>query len=44
MPRQAMHPGSRYPVEAVLELLGSGMSFDETLGDHPDLEREDISR
>ncbi len=34
--------GLRYPVESVLELLGSGMSSEEILGDYPDLEREDI--
>lgn len=34
--------GLRYPVEFVLELLGSGMSFDEILQDYEDLEREDI--
>lgn len=34
--------GLRYPVESVLELLASGMRDEEILGDHPDLEREDI--
>jgi len=34
--------GLRYPVESVLELLGSGMSSEEILGDYPDLERDDI--
>lgn len=34
--------GLRYPVETILELLSSGMSHDEILGDYPDLEREDI--
>jgi uncharacterized protein (DUF433 family) len=32
----------RYPVEMILDLLGAGMSFDEVLGDYPDLEREDL--
>ena len=32
----------RYPVESILELLGSGMTFDEILADYDDLEREDL--
>ena len=34
--------GLRYPVETVLELLGSGMTVKEILADYEDLEREDI--
>ena len=34
--------GLRYPVEMILELLSSGMSFEEILADYEDLEREDI--
>jgi uncharacterized protein (DUF433 family) len=34
--------GLRYPVEMLLELLSSGMSFDEILADYPDLERDDL--
>jgi uncharacterized protein (DUF433 family) len=34
--------GLRYPVESILELLSSGMSYEEILADYPDLEREDI--
>lgn len=34
--------GLRYPVEFILELLGSGMSFTEILSDYDDLEYEDI--
>lgn len=34
--------GLRYPVETILELLSSGMSFEEILGDYEDLEREDL--
>jgi uncharacterized protein (DUF433 family) len=34
--------GLRYPVETILELLSSGMSTDDILGDYEDLEREDI--
>jgi uncharacterized protein (DUF433 family) len=32
----------RWPVEVVLDLVSSGMSVDEILADHPELEREDI--
>lgn len=32
----------RWPVEVVLDLVASGMSIDEILADHPELEREDI--
>jgi len=32
----------RYPVEMVLDLLSSGMSQDEILGDYPALEPADI--
>jgi len=34
--------GLRYPVEFLLDLLGSGMTFEEILGDYPDLERDDL--
>ena len=34
--------GLRYPVEMILELLGSGMSMEEILEDYEDLERDDI--
>ena len=34
--------GLRYPVEMILELLSSGMTPEEILGDYEDLEREDI--
>ena len=34
--------GMRWPVEAVLDLLGSGMTTDEILADHPELELADI--
>ena len=34
--------GLRYPVEMILELLGSGMSQDEILEDYEDLKKEDI--
>lgn len=32
----------RYPVENLLELLASGMTIDEIVEDHPDLERDDL--
>lgn len=32
----------RYPVEVILELLGSGMTLEEILVDYDDLEREDV--
>lgn len=34
--------GLRYPVESLLELLASGMTIDEVVDDHPDLERDDL--
>ena len=34
--------GLRYPVESLLELLASGMTFEELLDDYPDLENEDL--
>jgi uncharacterized protein (DUF433 family) len=34
--------GLRSPVEFLLELLASGMTIDEVIADHPDLERDDL--
>jgi uncharacterized protein (DUF433 family) len=34
--------GMRWPVEVVIDLLGSGMSIEQITEDHPELEREDI--
>lgn len=34
--------GMRWPVSVLLDLLGSGMSFEEIIFDHPELEAEDI--
>jgi uncharacterized protein (DUF433 family) len=34
--------GLRYPVQTLLELLSSGMTFDEILADYEDLERDDL--
>ena len=32
----------RWPVEVILDLLGSGMSIEEIIEDHPELEKQDI--
>ncbi len=32
----------RWPVEVIIDLLGSGMTIEEILDDHKELEREDI--
>lgn len=32
----------RYPVEIMLDLIGSRMTFEEILEDYPDLERDDL--
>lgn len=34
--------GMRWPVEVVIDMLGSGMTMEEILDDHKELEREDI--
>jgi uncharacterized protein (DUF433 family) len=34
--------GLRYPVESLLEHLASGMTIEEVIADHPDLERDDL--
>ena len=34
--------GLRYPVENLLDLLASGMTIEEIIDDHPDLERDDL--
>ncbi|MCB0589063.1 MAG: DUF433 domain-containing protein [Phaeodactylibacter sp.] len=34
--------GLRYPIENLLELMASGMTFDEILEDYEDLELEDL--
>jgi uncharacterized protein (DUF433 family) len=33
----------RYPVELILDLLSSGMTFEEIIDDYPELEKEDLS-
>ena len=34
--------GMRWPVEFILGLLGSGMTIEEVVEDHPELMREDV--
>jgi uncharacterized protein (DUF433 family) len=34
--------GMRWPVEVILDMVSSEMTFEEILEDHPELEREDI--
>lgn len=34
--------GLRYPVESLIELLASGMTIEQVMADHPDLERDDL--
>jgi uncharacterized protein (DUF433 family) len=34
--------GMRWPVEVVIDMLGSGMLSEQILTDHPELEKEDI--
>ncbi len=34
--------GLRYPVASLLELLASGMTIEQIIEDHPDLERDDL--
>ncbi|GAB2647456.1 DUF433 domain-containing protein [Emticicia sp. W12TSBA100-4] len=34
--------GMRWTVEIIIDLLGSGMSINEIIEDHPELEKEDI--
>jgi len=34
--------GMRWPVEIIIDMLGAGMTNDQILEDHPELEKEDI--
>ncbi len=34
--------GMRWPIEVIIDLIASGMSFDEIINDHPELVKEDI--
>jgi uncharacterized protein (DUF433 family) len=32
----------RWPVEVIIDLIASGMSFNDIIADHPELEKDDI--
>jgi uncharacterized protein (DUF433 family) len=32
----------RWPVEVIIDLIAAGMSFDDIISDHPELEKDDI--
>lgn len=32
----------RWPVEVIIDMLGSGMTIEQIVEDHPELEREDL--
>ena len=32
----------RWPVEVIIDLIASGMSFEQIISDHPELEKDDI--
>lgn len=34
--------GMRWPVEVILDMLSSGMTSEQIITDHPELEKEDI--
>lgn len=34
--------GMRWPVEVIIDMLSSGMSTEEIINDHPELEKEDV--
>lgn len=34
--------GMRWPVEVILDMLGSGMTTEDIISDHPELQKEDI--
>jgi len=34
--------GMRWPVEVIIDLIGSGMTIEQIIEDHPELEKEDI--
>ncbi|HEY5326165.1 MAG TPA: DUF433 domain-containing protein [Mucilaginibacter sp.] len=33
----------RWPVEVIIDLIASGMPFDNIIDDHPELEKDDIA-
>ena len=39
---KAVVRGMRWPVQNVLELMASGMSIEEIMRDHPELEKDDF--
>jgi uncharacterized protein (DUF433 family) len=32
----------RWPVEVIIDMIAAGMSFDQIITDHPELEKDDI--
>ena len=32
----------RWPVEVIIDMIASGMSFEDIVNDHPELEKDDI--
>lgn len=34
--------GMRWPVEVIINLLSSGMTIEQIIGDHPELKKEDV--
>lgn len=34
--------GMRWPVEVIIDMLGAGMTVEQIIEDHPELEKEDI--
>lgn len=34
--------GMRWPVEVIIDLLSSGMTIEQIIDDHPELEKEDV--
>ena len=34
--------GMRWPVEVIMDMLGAGMTMEQIVEDHPELEKEDI--
>ena len=34
--------GMRFPVKTIVHMVAGGMSADQIIGEHPDLERDDI--
>ena len=34
--------GMRWPVEVIMDMLGAGMTMEQIIEDHPELEKDDI--